>query len=84
MEFWVKECVAPERFEYWSGAKDTVKYLTDDELEMIWGTFFDSDMTGEIPSSTDINDFFWFETDYIAKMLGYADFDELIEDRKDV
>lgn len=34
-------------------------------------------------SDTQINDIFWFEEDWIAEQLGYSDFNELMEDRKD-
>lgn len=33
------------------------------------------------PTETDINDFFWFETDTIADLLGYSDWEALIEER---
>ncbi len=63
-------------FEIWSGAKDTVKYLTDEELDMIESVLEDSfpDGMGE----TEINDFFWFENDTIAEWLGYSSFEELM------
>lgn len=67
-------------FEFWSGAKDTVKYLTDDDLEQI-----ENILNAEYPEGideTELNDFFWFEDDSIAEMLGYSSFDELMEDRE--
>lgn len=63
-------------FEFWSGAKDRVKYLTDDELDQIEAILEDSYPEGM--SETEINDFFWFEEDTIADWLGYADFEELM------
>lgn len=65
-------------FDFWSGAKDTVKYLTDDEIDMMEEYI---DPEGEGVEETTINDFFWFEDDYIAEILGYASFEELMEDR---
>lgn len=68
-------------FEFWSGAKDTVKYLTDDDLEQI-----EDILNAEYPEGIDetkLNDFFWFEDDFIAEMLGYSSFDELMEDREE-
>lgn len=82
MMFKYTVCDSPENFEFWSGAKETVKYLTVKEIEEIWENYL-SDEEFDIPSNTDINDFFWFETDEIAHFLGYEDFDELMEDRKD-
>lgn len=68
-----------KRFEFWSGAKDTAKYLTDEELEKI-----DFHLEGIYPNGTDettINDIFWFEDDFIAECLGYHDFEEIMEER---
>lgn len=63
-------------FEFWSGAKDTVKYLTYDELEQIESILEDAYPDGM--SDTEINDLFWFEEDLIAEWLGYGDFEELM------
>ena len=70
-------------FEFWSGALDRAKYLSDadfDHLEFILEEMYDDE---EGISDTQINDIFWFEEDWIAEQLGYSDFDELMEDRKD-
>lgn len=68
-------------FEFWSGARDTVKYLTDDEVRQI------GQMLEEIYpdgcTETDINDFFWFEDDTIAEWLGYESFEEIMEREKE-
>ena len=65
-------------FEFWSGAKDTVKYLSDYDFECIEAELecLDSEY-----SETEINDLFWFDDDWIAQILGYDDFDALIYDR---
>ena len=63
-------------FEFWSGAKDTVEYLTDDELDTIETILEDTYPDGM--DETEINDFFWFEDDTIAEWLGYSDFEELM------
>jgi hypothetical protein len=63
-------------FDFWSGAKDTVKYLTTEELEQIETILEDSYPDGM--SDTELNDFFWFEDDTIAEWLGYEDFEELM------
>lgn len=63
-------------FDFWSGAKDTVKYLTDDELDTIEEILEDSYPDGM--DETEVNDFFWFEDDTIAEWLGYEDFEELM------
>lgn len=63
-------------FEFWSGAKDTAKYLTDDELNTIESILEEQYPDGM--SETELNDFFWFEDDTIAKWLGYEDFEALM------
>ena len=68
-------------FEFWSGAKDTVKYLTTDELEQMEEILEECYPDGM--EETQINDIFWFEDDWIAEMLGYSCFDEIMEERKD-
>lgn len=84
MRYWYKVCEDPINFKFWSGAKSTVEYLTLEEIENIWANYLDDEILGRIPEETEINDFFWFETDEIARFLGYEDFDELMEDRKDM
>lgn len=63
-------------FEFWSGAKDRVEYLTDNELDTIESIF--EDMYPDGMEDTQINDIFWFEEDWIAEMLGYEDFDAIM------
>ena len=64
-------------FEFWSGARDTVKYLTDDEIKQIGRTL--EEIYPDGCTETDINDFFWFEDDTIAEWLGYNSFEEIME-----
>lgn len=70
-----------KNFEFWSGAKDTVKYLTDSELDTIENTLEETYPNGI--SETEINDFFQFEDDYIAELLGYEDFESLMNEREE-
>ena len=63
-------------FDFWSGAKDTVKYLTEDEVNLIETILEDSFPDGM--DETEINDFFWFEDDTIAEWLGYSSFDDIM------
>ena len=68
-------------FEFWSGAKDTVKHLTYDEMDTIESIL--EDLYPEGISETDLNDIFWFEDDLIAEWLGYDSF-EAIMNREEV
>lgn len=65
-----------ERFEAWSGGKDTLDVLIEkgdcDEVESL----IDELWCDGMPTDTDINDFLWFERDWIAERLGYEDWDE--------
>ncbi|MER2008819.1 MAG: hypothetical protein ABS939_15315 [Psychrobacillus sp.] len=63
-------------FNFWSGASDTVNYLTHDELNTIEGMLEELHEDGM--SDTEVNDFFWFETETIADWLGYDSFDDII------
>lgn len=63
-------------FEFWGGACDTVKYITDEELDTLESILEECNPKGM--SETEINDFFWFEEDTIADWLGYSSFDEIM------
>ena len=63
------------KFEPWSGAIAVFDRLTDDELDMIESYLEETDPDGM--SETAINDFFWFDSDFIAQMIGFADWDEM-------
>ena len=64
-------------FQFWSGAVDTVKYLTDSELDTL-ESILENDIFPDGASETEINDFFWLEDDLIAELLGYSDFEEIM------
>lgn len=64
-------------FEYWAGAKDTAKYLTDDEMDTIEGIL--EELYPDGMDETELNDLFWFEDNLIAEWLGYKDFEAIME-----
>ena len=69
--------IALRNFGFWGGAADVAKYLTDDEFDII-----EEEINVLFPDGLDetkINDFFWFEKDFIAELLGYNNFDEIME-----
>lgn len=72
--------VSGYEFDFWSGAKDRVNYLTYDEIEKVFSIL--EEIYPEGMSETEVNDFFWFEEDTIAEWLGYNSFEE-IENRED-
>ena len=65
-------------FEFWGGAKDRVKYLSDEQLDTIENML--EELYPEGMSETEVNDLFWFDEDTIAKWLGYENFDEIMSD----
>lgn len=64
-------------FEFWSGAKDTAKYLTHNELDTIETVL--EELYPDGVDETTINDIFWFDDDWIAELLGYESFEEIME-----
>lgn len=56
-------------FEFWSGAADRTKFLTDEDWDMIEPMLDELYPDGE--DETSINDIFWFDFDTIAKWLGF-------------
>ncbi len=64
-------------FDFRSGARDTIKYLTDEELEQIEQIL--EEIYPEGLNEVKLNDIFWFERDLIAVWLGYKNFDEIME-----
>lgn len=75
----VKEVWSAYDFDFWSGAKDTIKYLTEDEIETIFSMLDDCYPDGI--DETQVNDFFWFEDDTIAEWLGWSDFETIMNAR---
>ena len=67
----------------WSGAVDTIADIQNadkenefmDFLEMV---FMDRE---EPPTDTEVNDFIWFERDYIYENIGLTEDGELLEDK---
>lgn len=62
----------------WSGGRDTIEALTDEQLEQIFDILEEEcEMSYEDPTETTINDFFWFERETIAQWLGFDSFEQL-------
>lgn len=64
-------------FDFWSGAEDTVNYLTAAEVNTIFDML--EELYPEGIDETQVNDFFWFEEDTIAEWLGYRSFEEIMD-----
>ena len=76
-------------FDAWSGGRDTMEDLRKLEQKTGRNVFaeleylMDDLFIDKTPSDTDINDFLWFERDFIAEQFGYDNYDELMEDIED-
>ena len=70
MKYYVEENLS--NFKAWSGAEKTVEILRDiNKLEEV-ENYIEENFTDA--SETDINDFLWFETDFIfMELLGYTE-----------
>lgn len=69
-------------FNFWSGAKDNIKYLTKDDFTVVELEL--EEMYPDGIEETDLNDLFRFDMDEISKILGYDDFDDLKKRRTEV
>lgn len=69
-------------FGFWGGAVNTAMYLTREDFEEIECFLEESVPENNLLTSTEVNDFFWFEEDTIAQLLGYEDFEALQKDRE--
>ena len=65
-------------FDFWCGARAVADLVYEEEFEIIERYM---DMISDVWSETEINDFFWFEDDTIADLLGYDNYDAMWEAR---
>ena len=58
-----------DTFHFWSGAKDTIEYVKKakkmDELQTLIEDYF----ANQTPTKTQVNDFVWFQKDFIFEKL---------------
>ena len=74
-----------DAFPFWSGAKDTIKDVQTaskaDELQLLIEEMFADNETP--PTETEINDFVWFEREFIYDQLGLDENGELHDEDED-
>lgn len=63
----------------WSGALDTLKDIEEADKEDELMYLLEEIFSGEIPTETEVNDFLWFERDYIYENLGLDENGRLID-----
>lgn len=65
----------------WSGAMDTIADIQNANKETEFMNFLEAVFCDEIPTDTEVNDFIWFERNYIYENLGLTENGELPEDK---
>lgn len=63
----------------WSGALDTLKDIEEADKEDELMYLLEEIFNGDIPTETEVNDFLWFERDYIYESLGLDENGRLID-----
>ena len=64
----------------WSGATDTIADIQNANKETEFMNFLEMVFCDEIPTDTAVNDFIWFERDYIYENIGLAKDGKLYDD----
>ena len=67
----------------WSGAVDTIKDIQNANKEDEFMNFLEAVFCDEVPTDTAVNDFIWFERDYIYENLGLTENGELPEEESE-
>jgi len=60
----------------WSGAIDSLKEIEKNDKENELMEFLEVVFSESVPTETEVNDFLWFESDYIYKSLGMSENEE--------
>ena len=64
----------------WSGAVDTLEDIQNANKENEFMNFLEMVFCDDVPTDTNVNDFIWFERDYIYENIGLTEDGELPED----
>ncbi len=72
MEYKV-ELSSLESFKAWAGALDTLNTVRERGGIDILTTICEDIFSGDIPTEVQINDWLWFDSDFIYQALGYED-----------
>ena len=62
-----------ESFKAWAGALDTLNTVRERGGMDILTTICEDIFSGDIPTEVQINDWLWFDSDFIYQALGYED-----------
>ena len=64
----------------WSGAIDTIADIQNANKENEFMDFLEMVFCDDVPTDTEVNDFIWFERDYIYENIGLTENGNLLED----
>lgn len=64
----------------WSGAVDTITDIQNANKENEFMNFLEMIFCDDVPTDTEVNDFIWFERDYIYENIGLTENGNLLED----
>ena len=64
----------------WSGAVDTIADIQNANKENEFMDFLEMVFCDDVPTDTEVNDFIWFERDYIYENIGLTENGNLPED----
>lgn len=64
----------------WSGAVDTIADIQNTNKENEFMDFLEMVFCDDVPTDTNVNDFIWFERDYIYENIGLTENGNLPED----
>ena len=72
MEYKV-ELSSLDNFKAWAGALDTLITVRERGGMDVLTTICEDIFSGDIPTEVQINDWLWFDSDFIYQALGYED-----------
>lgn len=64
-------------FDAWSGGEDTLEVLREKDLCDTLEAYIENDIFPDGCTDTELNDFLWFERDFIAELLGFSNWESL-------
>lgn len=73
----VRTDISLSDFKFWSGAVDRASKLSAEDFSTIEDVL--TDMYPDGMTDTEVNDFFWFNEDFIAECLGFDGWDNFLE-----
>lgn len=72
-----------DRFDAWSGGESTLEVLREKDFCDTLEAHIECDIFPDGCTDTELNDFLWFERDFIAELLGFSDWEALENDGED-